>query len=68
MVKKTFLFIFFFLPLFTRAQSKLPGNMFLDKLPNGLEVLVVEDNSVPLATIMMTFKCGALPNRRSLTG
>jgi len=33
--------------------------MFLRTLSNGLEVLVVEDNSVPLATITMTFKAGA---------
>jgi len=41
------------------AQSKIPANMFLQKLPNGLDVLVVEDNSVPLATIMISCKNGA---------
>lgn len=33
--------------------------MFLRKLPNGLDVLVVEDNSVPLATIEITCKNGS---------
>jgi len=41
------------------AQNKLSDNMFLEKLPNGLDVLVIEDNSVPLATVMLTCKNGA---------
>lgn len=41
------------------AQLKLQDNMFLRKLPNGLDVLVIEDNSVPLATIEITVKNGS---------
>jgi len=33
--------------------------MFFQKLPNGLDVLVIEDNTVPLATVMITCKNGA---------
>jgi len=40
-------------------RSKLPPNMFLKKLPNGLDILVLEDNSVPLATIELAVKNGA---------
>jgi len=68
MVKKTCLIILLFLPFFTLAQSKLPGNIYLDKLPNGLEILVVEDNSVPLATVMMSFKCGAFTEQEKFNG
>ena len=41
------------------AQKPLPPNMFTKKLPNGLDVLVVEDNSVPLATLEMAVRNGA---------
>lgn len=34
-----------------QAQKNLPSNFFMTKLENGLEILVMEDNSVPLATI-----------------
>ena len=57
-MRKLYLLIIWALPLAALAQSKLPENIFLNKLPNGLEVLVVEDNTVPLATISFTFKSG----------
>lgn len=41
------------------AQQKLPSNFFFTKLDNGLEVLVIEDNSVPLATIEICVHNGA---------
>jgi zinc protease len=41
------------------AQSSLPSNMFLKTLPNGLQVLVIEDHSVPLATIEIAVKNGS---------
>jgi zinc protease len=50
------------------AQSKSSDNLFLKKLPNGLDVLVVEDHSVPLATIMMTFKSGAITESEKSNG
>ncbi|KAA8483684.1 insulinase family protein [Arcticibacter tournemirensis] len=47
-----------------RAQQlqklgSLPSNMFYKKLPNGLELMVIEDNSVPLVTIEIAVKNGA---------
>ena len=50
------------------AQPKLPDNIFLKKLSNGLEVLVVEDNSVPLATVMITVKNGSYTETQQLNG
>ncbi len=41
------------------AQSYLPSNIFLKTLPNGLQVLVLEDHSVPLATIEIAVKNGS---------
>jgi zinc protease len=41
------------------AQEKLPENFFLKKLNNGLEVLVIEDANVPLATIEICVKNGS---------
>lgn len=50
------------------AQAKLPENMFMRKMPNGLDVLVIEDNSVPLATIMITCKNGAFTETPRFNG
>ncbi len=50
------------------AQSKLAANMFLRKLPNGLDVLVIEDNSVPLATVMITCKNGSFTETPKFNG
>ena len=41
------------------AQSNLPANMYMKKLDNGLDVLVIEDHSVPLVTIEINVKNGA---------
>lgn len=41
------------------AQQKLPANFFFTKLENGLQVLVIEDNSVPLATVEICVHNGA---------
>jgi len=68
MTKKIHLFIIILFPLFLQAQNKLPNNIFLHKLPNGLDVLVVEDNSVPLATITMTFKAGGFTESEKFAG
>lgn len=46
--------------LFFVAQSqKLPSNFHLTKLKNGLEVLVIEDKTVPLITIEICVKNGS---------
>src|ERR1700743_214193 len=68
MTKNFYLFIVLLLPLFLQAQNKLPNNFFLHKLPNGLDVLVIEDNSVPLATIMITCKNGAYTETPQFNG
>ncbi len=45
--------------LVATAQEKLPENFFMKKLNNGLEVLVIEDANVPLATVEICVKNGA---------
>ena len=39
--------------------QKLPSNFFLTKLKNGLEVLVIEDKTVPLITVEICVKNGS---------
>ena len=41
------------------AQPRLPKNYFWTKLDNGLEVVVIENSKVPLATIEIAVKNGA---------
>src|ERR1700749_5226931 len=41
------------------AQPHLPDGYFWKKLPNGLEVVVIENSKVPLATIEIAVKNGA---------
>lgn len=41
------------------AQPRLPQGYFWKKLPNGLEVVVIENAKVPLATIEIAVKNGA---------
>ncbi len=41
------------------AAANLPSNFFSKKLENGLEVLVIEDASVPLATIEICVRNGS---------
>ena len=43
----------------TGAQSQMPSNFFLTRLDNGLEVLVIEDKTVPLITVEITVKNGS---------
>lgn len=45
--------------LISVAQPKLPKNYFWKKLDNGLEVVVIENGRVPLATIELAVKNGA---------
>jgi len=41
------------------AQLRLPEGYFYKRLPNGLDVLVIENKKVPLATIEIAVKNGA---------
>ena len=43
----------------TAIAQKLPSNFHLTKLKNGLEVLVIEDKTVPLITIEICVKNGS---------
>jgi zinc protease len=42
-----------------QSQPRLPENYYWKKLGNGLEVVVIENNKVPLATIEIAVKNGA---------
>ena len=50
------------------AQNKLPSNFFMKKLPNGLELLVIEDKTVPLATIEIVVKNGSYTEDSAFNG
>src|SRR6195952_2853134 len=41
------------------AQLRLPAGYYWKQLPNGLQVLVIENNKVPLATIKNAVKNGS---------
>ncbi|MEO5889264.1 MAG: pitrilysin family protein [Ferruginibacter sp.] len=47
------------LALTSFAQPRLPKDYYFKKLANGLEVVVIENNKVPLATIEIAVKNGA---------
>lgn len=49
----------FFATASASAQPRLPENYFWKKLPNGLEVVVIENHKVPLATIEIAVRNGA---------
>lgn len=55
---KSTILLLLFCPLVMFSQKKLPDNFFLETLNNGLEVLTIEDNTVPLATIEITVRNG----------
>jgi zinc protease len=48
-----------FLSAASFAQPRLPDHYYWEKLPNGLEVVVIENDKVPLATIEIAVKNGA---------
>jgi zinc protease len=50
------------------TSAKLPPNMFQKKLPNGLDVIVVEDKTVPLATIELAVKNGSYTETPEFNG
>lgn len=55
-------------PVLTTAQSKLPSNFFMKKLNNGLDVLVIEDRTVPLATIEICVRNGSYTESPEFNG
>lgn len=50
------------------AQPRLPENYFWKKLANGLEVVVIENHKVPLATIEIAVKNGAYTEGAEYSG
>jgi zinc protease len=50
------------------AQPRLPDGYFWKKLPNGLEVVVIENSKVPLATIEIAVKNGAYTEGPEFSG
>ena len=50
------------------AQKNLPSNFHMKKLGNGLEALVIEDNSVPLVTIEICVKNGSFTEDSAFNG
>lgn len=51
-----------------QAQLHLPSNFFMDTLQNGLQVLVMEDQTVPLATIEIAVKNGSYTEDSAFNG
>src|SRR6476469_7997750 len=50
------------------AQPRLPQNYYWKKLDNGLEVVVIENHKVPLATIEIAVKNGAYTEGPEFSG
>lgn len=50
------------------AQNEMPENFYFDKLDNGLELLVIEDPSVPLVTIEIAVHNGAYTESAEFDG
>lgn len=59
MRKKWLLIFLLTVSVSAMAQPRLPKNYYWKKLDNGLEVVVIENHKVPLATIEIAVKNGA---------
>jgi zinc protease len=57
-----------FLSMASIAQPRLPQHYYWEKLPNGLEVVVIENDKVPLATIEIAVKNGAFTEDSNYNG
>ena len=57
-----------FLPALLFAQPRLPAGYYWQKLSNGLEVVVIENNKVPLTTIEIAVKNGAYTEGPEFSG
>ena len=58
-MKKILIIILLAIPVCSFSQPKLPEGYFWKKLSNGLEVVVIENSKVPLATIEIAVRNGA---------
>jgi zinc protease len=68
MKKSIFLILFFSAAFIAGAQQRWPSNIFFTKLDNGLQVLVLEDASVPLATVEIAVHNGAFTEDTAYNG
>ena len=57
-----------FLSMAGFAQPRLPEHYYWEKLPNGLQVVVIENDKVPLATIEIAVKNGAFTEGPEYSG
>src|ERR1700744_3545405 len=55
----TLTFALLFIAISSFAQLRLPPGYYWKQLPNGLQVLVIENSKVPLATVEIAVKNGA---------
>jgi len=68
MRKKYLAFLGLVAVITTAAQPRLPKNYYWQKLDNGLEVVVIENHKVPLATIEIAVKNGAFTEGPEYSG
>ena len=68
MMKKIIVLILSVLPLCIFSQPRLPQGYYWKKLSNGLEVVVIENSKVPLATIEIAVKNGAYTEGAEYSG
>lgn len=52
----------------TFAQPKVPEHVFYQKLDNGLEIMVLEDHTIPFATIEIACKNGSFTENSEYNG
>lgn len=50
------------------SQANMPAGYYFKKLSNGLEVLVLEDKNIPIATIEINVKNGAYTESAEYSG
>src|SRR5690242_7480984 len=62
------IFISLLITSIASPQNHMPSNFFLKTLDNGLQVLVIEDNSVPLATIEIAVHNGSFTEDSEFNG
>ena len=67
-MKKFFSIFLTLIAHFAFAQQNWPGNYHLTKLDNGLQVLVIEDHSVPLVTIEIAVRNGSFTEDSEYNG
>ena len=68
MQKNCLLLLLLAVTLTAAAQPRLPQNYYWQKLDNGLEVVVIENHRVPLATIEIAVKNGAFTEGPEYSG